>query len=95
LDAVRNAIPEDAALIEFSFITVDPKAFTGTEELLPDRQDPRTARYVVYVLHHSGEVRSPTSARLPIESQIRDLRNALRDPKRNDVSSGHVRSRAK
>ena len=89
LDAVRNAIPEDAALIEFAlYHPVDPKAFTGTEEVAPDRQDPRTARYVVCVLHHSGDVRwldlGEASA---IESQIRELRNALRDPKRNDVNT--------
>src|SRR6185369_5846285 len=37
LDAVRNAIPEDAALIEFAlYHPVDPKAFTGTEEVAPD-----------------------------------------------------------
>jgi CHAT domain-containing protein len=85
-EAVRNAIPEDAALLEFAlYHPVSPKTFEFSPESSEDRAK-LPAHYVAYVLHHSGEPkRVDLGEAVPIDGAIRDLRNAVRDPKRSDV----------
>jgi CHAT domain-containing protein/Tfp pilus assembly protein PilF len=80
LAAVQAAIPEKAALVEFAvYRPFDPKA--------PDNPkaygDPH---YVVYVVHHQGEVQwRELGAEGAIDQAIDSWRQALRDPQRNDV----------
>jgi CHAT domain-containing protein len=80
LSAIEGAIPENAALIEFSvYRPFDPKA-----------QDSPKAygepRYAAYVVRGRGEVQwkdlGPTN---PVDEAIAGWRQALRDPQRKDV----------
>ena len=88
LEAVRNAIPEDGALIEFALYHPLTSKVEFSDDSPAVRDDPRTARYVVYVLHHTGSVSwADLGEASEIDPLIRDLRNALRDPKRNDVNT--------
>ena len=82
LEAVRAAIPQDAALVEFgSFRPFDPH---GNES--SDAYGPR--RYVVYVLRRQGEVRWTDLGEVtPVDDAITALREALRDNKRTDVKN--------
>jgi CHAT domain-containing protein len=80
LAAVRQAIPEGAALVEFAvYRPFDPK-----------KPDNETAygepRYVVYVVRREGDVgwRELGEAK-PIDAAIAGWREALRDPGRKDV----------
>ncbi len=80
LAAVRAAIPEDAALIEFFvYHPFNPKAASEDEGY----EDPH---YVVYVIRQQGDVRwaelGPTAI---VDRAIAALRETLRDPMRNDV----------
>jgi CHAT domain-containing protein len=76
---VRNAIPADAALIEFaSYRTFDSKK--------AESQAYGESRYVVYVLRRSGDVQWRDLG--PVEQvdvALAALRQALRDPRRTDV----------
>ena len=80
LSAVRATIPEDAVLIEFAtYRPFDPK-----------RENPEEGygepRYVAYAIHREGKVqwRDLGNAKA-IDSEAAALRDALRDPKRDDV----------
>ncbi len=81
LATVQAAIPANAALIEiFTYRPFDPKAVGDERKAYGD------PRYVVYVLRHEGEVewKELGEAKL-IDEAIHALRDALRDPHRNDV----------
>ena len=80
LDAVQAVIPITAALIEFAVYrpldvkTKDSKTIYGEP------------RYVAYVIRHQGEVRwTELGAAKEIDSAVKALRGALRDPQRKDV----------
>ena len=80
IKAVQAAIPQDAALVEFvSFRPFDPK-YKKREDQFGAR------RYVAYVLRPHGE---PKWAELgeaqPIDEAVTALRQALRDPRSNEV----------
>jgi CHAT domain-containing protein/Flp pilus assembly protein TadD len=81
LDAVRAAIPADAALVEiFSY-----EPFDATAKVEADRYG--APRYVAYVALRDSA--TPLSVQLgeaaAIDAQIARLRSALNDPKRTDV----------
>ena len=79
LDAVRSALPEDAALIEFAvYRPFDPKAESNTTAY-------GTARYVAYVITRRdtrGVDLGPASA---VDEAVGAFRQALGDPRREDV----------
>ncbi len=78
--AVQAAIPVQAALIEFAvYRPFDPKA--------PDNQKAYGApRYVAYVVRRQGESQwAELGAVQEIDSAVALLRQALRDPERQDV----------
>ncbi|HKX32080.1 MAG TPA: tetratricopeptide repeat protein [Blastocatellia bacterium] len=80
LTAVREAIPDDAALIEFS--TYRP--FDGKAQRERDQYGP--PHYVAYVMHHRGEIRWKDLGEVAaIDQSIAALRKALRNPQRKDV----------
>jgi CHAT domain-containing protein/Tfp pilus assembly protein PilF len=82
LAAVQAAIPADAALIEFA--TYRPFNAKATR----DDEAYGQPRYVAYVLRHEGEIQWKELGEVKIIDQaIAALREALRDPKRNDVKS--------
>jgi CHAT domain-containing protein/Tfp pilus assembly protein PilF len=80
LDAVRQVIPEGAALVEFAvYRPFDPK-----------KPDNETAygepRFVAYVVRRGGEVRwAELGETKSVEAAIAAWREALRDPARKDV----------
>ncbi|MBO0861734.1 MAG: CHAT domain-containing protein [Chloracidobacterium sp.] len=80
LEAVRQAIPPDAALIEFAaYHPFNAKAINGAPAY-------GQARYVAYVLGHDGEIQWKELGDVKaIDSAIAALRKALRDPKCVDV----------
>jgi len=80
LDAVRAAIPRDAALIEYAvYRPFDPKA-AGDAEAFGER------RYVAYVLRAQQPTRwRDIGTADDIDRTVAALREALRDPKRQDV----------
>jgi CHAT domain-containing protein/Tfp pilus assembly protein PilF len=80
LEAVRTAIPDNAALIEFaSYRPFDPKAAKGGEVY-------GRPRYVAYVLRRQGEIQwKELGEAKAIDEAIATFRKALRDPKRKDV----------
>src|SRR6266498_4143238 len=82
LEAVRAAIPADAALIEFaSYRPFNPKAAKD------DDAYGRT-RYVAYVLRRQGEIQwKELGEAKAIDEAVATLRKALRDPKRKDVKN--------
>ncbi len=79
LDAVRSALPEDAALIEFAvYRPFDPKAESNATAY-------GAARYVAYVLTRRdtrGVDLGPASA---VDEAVGAFRQALGDPRRADV----------
>jgi CHAT domain-containing protein/tetratricopeptide (TPR) repeat protein len=80
LEAVRAAIPDDSALIEFtSYRPYSPRAAR-------DEDDYGAPRYVACVLRRDGEIecRELGDAKA-IDRSIEALRGALRDSKRRDV----------
>lgn len=93
LEAVRQAIPADAALVEiYSYLPINPsyrpfrsfklKAGTGVKRF-------SAARYVAYVLLRDSSV--PQFVELGeaalIDSEVGRLRAALKDPRRQDVKT--------
>jgi CHAT domain-containing protein/Tfp pilus assembly protein PilF len=80
LTAVRAALPDNAALLEFAtYRPLAPKGITSKE-----RYD--APRYVVYVVRNRGEVgwRELGTAQ-EIDDAVDALRRALRDPQSRDV----------
>lgn len=75
LEAVQNAIPDDAALLEFAvFRPFDPTAERNAEAYGP-------ARYAAYVVRkHMAPVGVDLGAVADIDPLIGRFRNALRDP---------------
>src|SRR5262249_36236136 len=80
LEAVREAIPDDAALIEFaSYHPFNPKAAKDDEAY-------GQPHYVAYVLRRQGEIQGKELGEAKaIDEAVAGLRKALRDPKRADV----------
>jgi CHAT domain-containing protein/Tfp pilus assembly protein PilF len=80
LDAVRAALPDDAALIEFAvYRTFDPRADSNATAY-------GAARYVAYVVTRRdtrGVDLGPASV---IDAAVASFREALGDPQRTDVS---------
>ncbi len=81
LDSVKAAVPADAALIEFAvYQPYDPKAAFETHKAYGD------PRYVGYVIPKQGEIRwRDLGGAKEIDAAVDALRQALRDPKRNDI----------
>jgi CHAT domain-containing protein/Tfp pilus assembly protein PilF len=82
LEAVQAAIPNDAALIEFaSYRPFNPGAAKDDEAY-------GGPRYVAYVLRGQGEIQwKELGEAKAIGNAIARLREALRDPKRQDVKN--------
>ena len=79
LASVQAVIPRDSVLIEFAVYEQD--------KFNPTTNKPNSEpRYVAYVLHNQGEVKwKELGEAKPIDEAITAYRQALRDPKRNDV----------
>jgi CHAT domain-containing protein/Tfp pilus assembly protein PilF len=80
LEAIRAAIPSDAALLEFAaFRPFDPKAENNDEAYGAER-------LMVYAIRRDGEIfwQDLGETKL-ISTAITDWRKALRDPKRTDA----------
>jgi len=82
VEAVQSAIPPGSVLLEFAvYRPFDPNAATNSEAYGP-------RRYAAYVIGSTGEPRGvdlgPTA---PLDAAIDSLRQALRDPRRADVST--------
>lgn len=86
--AVRELIPVDVVLVEFSsYFPISAKAseFTIENDRSPDRGKPR---YAAYVIRRNGPVKwADLGERGPIDDAIRDFRRALRDRTRADVAA--------
>lgn len=80
VDAVRAAIPENAALIEFvSYSPVNPKSKSGEKSSNPPQ-------YVAYILRRQGAIQwKELGDAKTIDTAIDNFRQSLRDPKRADV----------
>ena len=80
LEAVREAIPSDAALLEFvAYRPFNPKGQTDAEQY-------GNLRYGVYVLHRTGTARGIDLGEANvIDGLVDKLRTELGDPSRNDV----------
>ncbi|MGB9336894.1 MAG: CHAT domain-containing tetratricopeptide repeat protein [Candidatus Acidiferrales bacterium] len=80
IEAVREALPNDAALVEFvTYKKFLPQGITDSERF-------GETRYVAYILHPSGEVQwKELGAAKDVDSAVDELRQALRDPNREDV----------
>jgi CHAT domain-containing protein/Tfp pilus assembly protein PilF len=80
LDAIRAAVPDKTALVEFvSYKPLLTKGITVKERYGPPR-------YVAYVIRNRGEVEwKELGDAKAINSAIEDLRQSLRDPRRKDV----------
>lgn len=79
--AIRAAIPENSALIEFSiYYPFNPKAANSKTLGEP--------RYVAYVVRRDGKIqwRDLGETKL-IDAEVENFRKALSDPKRKDVQS--------
>jgi CHAT domain-containing protein len=80
LDAVRSALPDDAALVEFAvYRTFDPRAESNTTAY-------GAARYVAYVVTRRdtrGVDLGPASL---LDAAVASFRQALGDPRRTDVN---------
>lgn len=81
LNSVRAAIPDQTALIEFAvYSPFDPKA---SDENGPEF---KARRYVAYVISNKGDIGWKDLGKAKdIDQSVRALREALRDPARNDV----------
>ena len=80
LDAVRAAVPPDAALIEFAvYRTFDPKAVNNSTAYGP-------ARYVAYVVTRQDTRGIDLGPAKDIDAGVAALRQALGDPQRTDVA---------
>jgi len=82
LEAVRAAIPDDAALIEFaSYRPFNPKAAKEVDAF-------SHPRYVAYILRRRGEIEwKELGDAKAVDEAIATLRKALRNPKRKDVKN--------
>jgi CHAT domain-containing protein len=80
LDAVREAIPDDAALIEFaSYRSYNPRTANDDEAYGPPN-------YVAYVLRRQGKIQwKELGDAKAIDVSVARLRVALRDPRRRDI----------
>src|SRR5581483_4468382 len=79
--AIQQAIPDDAALIEFAeYHPINTKAATeATKPLEP--------HYIAYVLRRNSELKwKELGAAREIDEAVDALRQALRDPLRQDVT---------
>ncbi|MEP6903990.1 MAG: CHAT domain-containing tetratricopeptide repeat protein, partial [Actinomycetota bacterium] len=87
LAAIQETIPENAALIEI--VAYRPIAAKGSEFGIKDLPLPEALenlRYIVYVVRKQGEVKwKDLGEAKPIDASINLFRQALRDPKRQDV----------
>jgi CHAT domain-containing protein/Tfp pilus assembly protein PilF len=85
LEAVQAAIPEDGALIEYvAFRLFEPRREADDAYGAP--------HYAAYVLRRSGAPRAvDLGPATTIDAAIKTLRDALQDPKRNDVAT-HARA---
>ncbi len=79
--AVRNAIPRDAALVEFAvYRPFRPTAVSVADEF-------GEPRYIVYVLRRHGRIRwKDLGSAAAIDKPVAKWRAALRDPGRADVA---------
>jgi CHAT domain-containing protein/Tfp pilus assembly protein PilF len=80
LDAVRNALPQNAALIEFTiYHPSDPRVAN-------EHDGPTAPHYVAYVVSRQGEPQwkelGPTAQ---VDDAMNSLRQAMRDPERKDA----------
>ncbi|HEY6806326.1 MAG TPA: CHAT domain-containing tetratricopeptide repeat protein [Pyrinomonadaceae bacterium] len=80
LDAIKAALPDKAALIEFVlYHPLLPEGVTRKERYGP-------ARYVVYVIRNQGAVQWKDLGEVKtVDALIEHLRSALRDPESKDV----------
>jgi CHAT domain-containing protein len=80
LSAVQAAIPRNAALIEFaSYRPFNPRAENNNEAY-------GKPHYVAYVVREQGDVQwKELGEAQAIDASVDELRQALRDPQRNDV----------
>lgn len=80
IDAVRNALPDNAALLEFvSYRPLSPKGITAKERY-------GAPRYVVYVIRNQGEVSwRELGGTKEVDGAVQALRQALRNPQRKDT----------
>jgi CHAT domain-containing protein len=80
LDAVRRALPDQTALLEFvSYRPFSPKGITTKERY-------GASRYVVYVIRNQGEIRwRELGGTKEVDGAVQALRQALRDPQRKDA----------
>jgi CHAT domain-containing protein/Tfp pilus assembly protein PilF len=80
IDAVRKALPDNAALLEFvSYRPLSPKGITAKERY-------GAPRYVVYVIRNQGEVRwRELGGTKEVDGAVQALRQALRNPQRKDT----------
>jgi CHAT domain-containing protein/Tfp pilus assembly protein PilF len=80
LEAVRAAIPDDSALIEFATYRPFNAGATKGEKSFGQ------PRYVAYVLRHGVEIKhTDLGEAKAIDTAIEEFRNALRDPKGANV----------
>ncbi|HYL98223.1 MAG TPA: CHAT domain-containing tetratricopeptide repeat protein, partial [Blastocatellia bacterium] len=80
IDAIRAAIPSNAALVEFALFTppADVTAHAGPSG---------PARFVAYVLRGDGKVRwKDLGEAKPLNEAVERFRRALRDPNRSDAA---------
>jgi CHAT domain-containing protein/lipopolysaccharide biosynthesis regulator YciM len=80
IDAVRRALPSNAALLEFvSYRPLSPKGITTKERY-------GAPRYVVYVIRNQGEIRwRELGGTKEIDGAVQAFRQALRNPQRKDT----------
>jgi CHAT domain-containing protein/Tfp pilus assembly protein PilF len=81
IDAVRRALPKNAALLEFAvYHPSDPRVAI-------ERDLPTEPHYVVYIVRNQGEVQwRQLGPAKEIDAAIAAFRSAVRDPERKDVS---------
>jgi CHAT domain-containing protein/tetratricopeptide (TPR) repeat protein len=81
LSAIRSAIPNGSALIEFAVYR--PFEWTYSESKEPYGEP----HYIVFVIRSTGDIRwRDLGAAKDIDKAVGDLRGALRDPGRSDVT---------
>ncbi len=82
LQAIQAALPPQTALVEFySYRPFNAKSTKRSEQFGPPH-------YVAYVLHQAGEVQwVELGAAQALDAAAAKLRQALRDPKRSDVTA--------
>lgn len=79
ISSIKSLIPADSALIEFSLYTPPSSTVSNKTAAEP--------HYVAYILHNQGEVKwKDLGEAKQINQQIDVFRQALRDPKRKDVT---------